>query len=421
MTPFDQVAARFGFTDTHPALRESWPASEALRESGRSGFFQPEQLEETARLLGMPDDFIRDLLAALPVAKADRLLYGYLCHCRRLLSDPAAGWPSSGAGFPVISPESSPAAGMGYALVFLDRVPEALRLIRERGIPDAITADTFSDFRRWAEAYKQKHGSWGLSNLGWLQMHLRAMIFALGRLQFKTENYHYDYHAWRQKTTGRLLVLAGEGMTFQSSGLLALGEGAIPSDSDAWRTEYREGESEVSGSPVDPRGWAVRPPVRLSRREWEPVLKKGDPTLGIHIPAGGTMDFDACGESLARAPAFFAQYFPRHAVKALTCSSWFLDPQLDGRLPETSNIIRFMREMYLHPLPGTSDYAIFERVFNCRRPSADASVEGMTTLQRAILDFVRAGGAWRAGSSLLLPGDLRWGTHVYRKMWPAGI
>lgn len=420
MTAFGQIAERLGLGEMHPILREAWPASEALFAAGRAPLFEAEPLAEEARRLGMPDDFIADLAAAIPVVEADPVLSAYLFHCRRLLSDPAAGWPVFGAGFPVINPDSSPAARMGYALVFLALVPGASDLFRQRGIPDGVILDTLGDFVRWTGEHKRIRGAWGLTNLGWLQNHLRARLFALGRLQFKLEQFGPDFHGWRERATGRVLLLAGEGMRFQPPGLLAYGECVVPV-SGSWAARYREESGAVEGMPVDPRGFVGDKPVRLSLDRWEPILKKGDPTIGIHIPAGGPMDFDACAESFARAFDFFPRHVPEHPAAAFTCGSWLLDPQFEGRLPESSNILRFLRAMYLHPLPGGTDAGLYERVFDRRRPAADTPLEGLTTLQRAVVGLLREGGSWRAGAGLFFPRDGRWGTQVYRAMWPGGV
>lgn len=420
MTGFEQVVAQLGLGEMHPVIRDAWPASEALFAAGRAPLLETEALAASARRLGMPDDFIADLAAAVPVVRADPVLSAYLFHCRRLLSDPAAGWPVFGAGFPVINSDSSPAARMGYALVFLALVPGASDLFRQRGIPDGVILDTLGDFVRWTGEHKRMRGAWGLTNLGWLQNHLRARLFALGRLQFRLEQFGQDFHGWREKATGRALLLAGEGMVFQPPGLLAYGGQADPVPG-SWTARYVEGSDSVSGMPVDPRGAVLNKPVRLPLDGWEPVLKKGDPTLGIHIPAGGPMDFDACAESFARAFDFFPRHVPEHPAAAFTCGSWLLDPQFEGRLPESSNILRFLRAMYLHPLPGGTDAGLYERVFDRRRPVADTPLEGLTTLQRAVVGLLREGGSWRAGAGLFFPRDGRWGAQVYRVMWPKGI
>lgn len=421
MMPFDAVALKLGLKDPPPRLRETWEASQLKFGSEIAQFAAPPQVIEACRELGMPEPFLEAALKAVHEVRADEALSRYLWHCRRLLTELDSGWPVMGGGFPVLRAESSPGAGMGYALVFLNLYRMARRRFRDRGVPDDVALDTLRDFIRWVDDYRQKHGVWGLWNLGWLQHHLRARIFTLGRLQFKIEAYAFDFHAWRQSATGRVLLLAGDGMIFHPDGYFADADRAPQPVPGAWRAVYEESIGFVRGMPVTPAGRVCREPVTLPRPEWCPVLQKGSATVGIHIPAGSPMDFDACGDSIARVSGFFARHVPEHPVTALTCGSWLLDTRFEGALPDSSNVVRFLREMYLHPLPGANDSALFERVFAGRRPALDESETGMTSMQKAVLQVVRNGGTWRSGASLLFPDDLKWGARVYRAMWPEEI
>ncbi len=68
---------------------------------------------------------------------------------------------------------------------------------------------------------------------------------------------------------------------------------------------------------------------------------KGDPVLEIHVPRGDKLGIEACRDSLSRAKAFFARFFPDFDYRALICESWLLDSALREYLPENSNILRF--------------------------------------------------------------------------------
>lgn len=421
MMPFEPVALKLGLKDPPPRLRETWDASQLKFGSEIAQFAAPPQIIEACRALGMPEAFMDAALKAVHEVRADEALSRYLWHCRRLLTELDSGWPAMGAGFPVIRPDASPGAGMGYALVFLNLFRTAQRRFRDRGVPEAVALDTLRDFNRWVDDYRRKHGAWGLWNLGWLQHHLRARIFTLGRLQFKIEEYAYDFHGWRQRDTHRVLLLAGDGMVFHPDGYFADADRAVQPVPGAWSAVYEEDIGRVRGMPATPLGRVCREPVTLPRPEWQPVLRKGNATVGIHIPGGSPMDYDACGDSFARVRGFFARHVPEHPVTALTCGSWLLDTQFEGALPDSSNVVRFLREMYLHPLPGATDQALFDRVFAGRRPAPDEPETGMTSMQRAVVRVVRAGGKWRSGASLLFPDDLNWGSRVYRAMWPDAI
>ncbi len=415
MMSFEAVAIKLGLNNPAPALRETWAASQMVFEHERTRFADPPQLDEACRVLGMPEGFVEGVLKARQDLPAEEALFRYVWHCRWLLSELDSGWPVMGAGFPVIRPDASPAAGMGYALVFLDLFRTAQHRFRERGVPDDVALDTLRDFTRWVEDFRQAHGVWGLWNLGWLQHHLRARLFALGRLQFRMEKFEFDFHGWRQRSTGRVRLLAGDGMMFRPDGLFADADRQTHPAPGSWKAGYAEDGNTVRGMPVDPRGLVIREPVTLPRSDWVRVLGKGDATVGIHIPGGSPMDFEACGRSLSGVRAFFGSHVPEHPVTAMTCSSWLLDPQFEGRLPESSNVVRVLRELYLHPLPGATDYALFERVFANRRPGENEPETGMTTLQKSVMKAVRSGVTWRAGGAVLFPDEVvDWGKQAYR-------
>jgi hypothetical protein len=126
--------------------------------------------------------------------------------------------------------------------------------------------------------------------------------------------------------------------------------------------------------------------------------------LGVHIPeSGGPLTPAACDASLRRARAFFADRLGVDSTVA-TCTSWLLDDQLAGYLPETSNIVAFQRRFTPLAEPdqpaGSGDPDIIGFVF--RRVDPDLSaLPRRTTLERAVVDHVRAGRHWRVRTGWL--------------------
>ncbi len=416
---FDEVQSFLGLTNVAPRMADSWFLSQAaLNRPERSDFLNLPVLLDAARSLEMPDSFLQAVRSAVREVRREPRLFRYLWHCRWLLSDPAAEWPVQEAGFPSIAANVSDAAGMGYALVFLDLFPLAWERFRRRGCEEGVIRDTLGDFRRWVDHFREHHGGqWGLSNLGWLQHHLRARLFALGRLQFRMETFPYDFHAWRERSTGRVLLLAGEGMRFRTDGQFADADGQTAAESDTWSAWHREDKRQVEGFPIHPLGHALRQKVRLKIGEWIRVLKRGDAVWGVHIPAGRPMDFSECGLSLGRSIFYLPRIAPEHPGCVWTCSSWLLDPQFEQQLPSDSNTVLFLREFYLHPLPAATDHALFERVFDNRRPPFDPLPKSLTTMQRAVLEHLRGGGRWRAGGGVMFWEDQPWGRQIYRRQW----
>ena len=124
----------------------------------------------------------------------------------------------------------------------------------------------------------------------------------------------------------------------------------------------------------------------------------GSPTLGLHIPDHyGPLSPAACDRSLERAREFFAHCYPEERYAIATCHSWLLDPQLQGRLPPESNILRFQRRFRTaYVSPEEFDQGTIGFVFGDPDRPLDA-LPRRNSLERAIVDHLRAGEHWHVG------------------------
>lgn len=128
----------------------------------------------------------------------------------------------------------------------------------------------------------------------------------------------------------------------------------------------------------------------------------GDPTLAVHIPGCyGPLTPVACGASFERATKFFAGQFPEEPYHIAVCHSWLLDEQLAEYLPEDANIIRFQRRFRVAYMPDDADEVIMRFVFG-RVTSELEELPRCTTLERAIVDHLKAGRHWRSGAGWLV-------------------
>ena len=87
---------------------------------------------------------------------------------------------------------------------------------------------------------------------------------------------------------------------------------------------------------------------------------------------------------------------PEYPTTDFHCGSWLLDPQLVDGLPEKSNMAQFGRRwrLYGEPLAGDEDALFF--TFH-RRGDVDLdTLPRDTSLQRLIIDHLRAGRHWHA-------------------------
>jgi AcrR family transcriptional regulator len=128
--------------------------------------------------------------------------------------------------------------------------------------------------------------------------------------------------------------------------------------------------------------------------------RPGDPCLSVHIPEHcGPLSPQACDDSLAAARDFFAHHFPHERYRIAVCGSWLLDTQLADYLPADSNIVQFQRRFTIRTFPA-NDHTIVRFVFGRDESDVD-QLPRRTTLERAIIDHIKAGRHWRSGSGWL--------------------
>ncbi|MFI2005664.1 acyltransferase domain-containing protein [Streptomyces jumonjinensis] len=142
----------------------------------------------------------------------------------------------------------------------------------------------------------------------------------------------------------------------------------------------------------------LREPIGAAVRADGLPYGPGDYALGLHIPDFlGPLTPGACDRSLARAGEFFSRCYPEEPYGVAECHSWLLDPQLTRYLPEHSNIRGFQDRFRIRSdKTRVADGEPVEFVFGDPRLPLE-SLPRRTTLERAIVDHLRAGGHWYGG------------------------
>lgn len=79
----------------------------------------------------------------------------------------------------------------------------------------------------------------------------------------------------------------------------------------------------------------------VSERFTQFGMKMGECFIGVHIPPSGPLKVEDAKDSLNRARAFFAKYFPDMQYSYFSCYSWLLDDTLKAYLNPESNILKF--------------------------------------------------------------------------------
>jgi len=134
----------------------------------------------------------------------------------------------------------------------------------------------------------------------------------------------------------------------------------------------------------------------LGRLQFNLLQRADGWALSTHIPESGPLTPDAVDDSFRQAAAFFAEHFSDYPTHLFHCGSWLLDPQLADVLKPESNMVRFQKLWALEGTPTPADDDAIFFVFRRRGDVDRSTLPRDTSLQRAILDRLAAGGHWNA-------------------------
>lgn len=286
------------------------------------------------------------------------------------------------------------------ALIYLTALPGMVEHHRTMGIDPQITRDTADDLPLWMHEYHQKHGRWGTADVGWFQNHLRCRIFALGRLQFDLSQFGLKYTILvNKKGESAALVLGGE--LIRTDGQFAgADDGLLANAPDNWTTTYSESTDGWAGHRVDPKGFIRRELETFPAEDWQVHTRQFDRSIGVHIPARGRLETQACLDAFTKAEAFFTRYFPDYQNKLFQCVSWLMDPQLTLLENGQSNLGRFVQLFQSVPLSKGNSHQMFERVFNNQTDLATLPRDN--TLRRTLIHEMQQGRRYRSAGGYRL-------------------
>lgn len=272
-----------------------------------------------------------------------------------------------------------------HALAVAAEFPNTVKLHREREIPWEITVATLEDFPRRMLNYRKVHGAWGFDVQRWMRSHVQGRLYQLGRLQFIPGKFYYS--ALVYGTPEGPVALAPDALQCDAKGWPAQ-EG-----NGCWSTSLSTTADGITGHRAGPTGAYERETTRIPAGS--PLLLDAESNvLHIHIPMGRKLDTAECLDSIAQAPAFFARHFPEEPCTAICCGSWLLDRAFRAFDPVPEKIVAF-GELFT-PIPSTSasDASHYRWCFGegMNREKAE-QVPNPTSLQRALLHYVRSGGS----------------------------
>ncbi|MCD9020755.1 acyltransferase domain-containing protein [Cohnella silvisoli] len=362
--------------------------------------FGDDQIEEANAIVRLPKDAIFEVKETIALMNSSMALSKFadvshemVFHSPLLIGEIASFITECGKSL-------GQRSGLFAVAVLLSGMPQVREYYADRGISDEILLDTFSDLSLWMNVYKEKHGVWGLGEVGWLMNHFRCLLFKIGRLQYVQRSWGLQVHVFRNRLDGRFAVFPEAGISFQPDGEM---EGSY-GNSDAentWTSGFERSEQWIKGHLTRADGTVEREVTEWRAEEWEEVLNRESPVLDIHIQEGGKLSTELWRGSMEAADLFYGKTFPDKPFHAFVCSSWLLCPAFGEILPAESNIAKFGGAFRLVPA-YTDDNQAFERVFG-GKPDRLQDAPRDTLIRQAILDYTINGGRVGNGTGFILP------------------
>ena len=92
----------------------------------------------------------------------------------------------------VLPPELADQERYFWIFVYLAAVQNIRCWHTEHRVPDDISWPTLADLGRHVRLYRRRNGRLGLDTVGWMALHFRGALYALGRLQFELRVWRWE-------------------------------------------------------------------------------------------------------------------------------------------------------------------------------------------------------------------------------------
>ncbi len=409
---FSNVMKSLNISENVDILQKYWELSQTVFSIENINFLKKDYIIEVNKILQLPNEALKAFFDVQTLIKNSPDLARFIWHCHYLLfytadypDDNILKWPS-------LKTSMGNQAGMFAAILCVSGIPTAIQCHKEKNIPYEITIDTLSDIKHRMKYYYDRNGTWGLEPLRWFMLHIRGKLYKLSRLQFVLNSINDNEKVFRNILNKMVVVISEAGVKYRSDGQID-GTNDVYDNEGSWISNLTIDGKYITGSVINPNGYAMKQVIKLNSTKWRQVVNKGDAVLQIHIPVGGKMDFEECGNAFYKAMDFFPKFFPEKPFIGFHCNSWLLDSQFENMLSPDSNIVKFLKEFYLLPFLSNDSYAM--KVIFQGKPSDFKVAPRNTQLQRAVAEHYLSGKHLRRMKGFILKDDLDWGKQAYRQ------
>lgn len=242
----------------------------------------------------------------------------------------------------------------------------------KRKLPNEQFMESLVEFEDKANDYYRTNKRPGLKrHVIWLYKFIHLKILRVGRLNFEIfKDYDAYVTVFENKKGEHQILLSGE----------------------CFNTEIKETDSCYIGVRSNPYDTTKREEVVLPKSDWKVFLKRGDPIVSVHIPAGGKLLTNLCEQAYKRMLDILNTYFSDYKYKLFACEySWLMDPKLAEHLNENSNILNFQKKYTLYQNNSSQD-AVYDFLFFEPHSTPIEKLPEDTSLRRNIKQLYINGG-----------------------------
>lgn len=271
--------------------------------------------------------------------------------------------------------------------VLLDSVPDMIKLYESRGFDDVDVH--LQQFPRSILAVTNRTGRPGINRtyFEWISIFVKGMIFNSLPFRFNINRQRDGAIFLKNRQSGEAVVM----MTAQKihrSGLI-LGSAGCTDEEGAFDAVFSETDSEFTGHLV--KDFKVeKQPSRLSKQEWECVLRPGDYVISQHIPKGADLTPEAVSTALDRAKEIVRKYYPEYNARYIVCNTWMYNPKIAEILGEDSKIAQMGKRFLRFPIKSDG-MDVFGFVFPAMHDGYESLPEN-TRLERGLKKLYMDGG-----------------------------
>ncbi|MBO5065962.1 MAG: hypothetical protein J6D06_07620 [Clostridia bacterium] len=133
------------------------------------------------------------------------------------------------------------------------------------------------------------------------------------------------------------------------------------------------------------------------------TIKKGDKTLGFHIPSSGVPLTDEVRlDSFKKAYEFFPEYRREDGLMIFECGSWLIFEEYKNFLPENSNTIKFINDFEIVSSEPKDEFDDAWRIFDKYGFKSPKKWPEDTSMRRAFKKHVLSGGKTGHGHGIIV-------------------